>query len=195
MTRSNIPTDYILLPAYTNSELESCKFVIVHVPPSYKAELIARLALLQPLKIDQNLSGLSFWDGSAAYYIGYGEGNEPILDDNDEWVYVNLTEQELAELPVPENRLDTFELKLTPDWSTVYYAEKWKTILVSGDRTLRQLAEIKHVEVHGVFWLLDLLAGKSILTKAESRRFLLSLSSINKRLPANEIKERLRRWL
>jgi|GEM_PF-4160914 len=60
------------------------------------------------------MSGLLFWDGSAAYYTGYGKGNVPILEENDEWVYVNLTAQELEELPVPEHRLDTFELKLTP---------------------------------------------------------------------------------
>lgn len=114
MTRSNTPTDYILLPAYTDSEIETCKFVIVYVSPSYKAELTTRLALLQPLKADPYLSGLSFWDGSAAYYTGYGEGNESILGENDAWVYVNLTAQELEELPVPEHRLDTFELKLTP---------------------------------------------------------------------------------
>ncbi|RZK14666.1 MAG: hypothetical protein EOO43_16025 [Flavobacterium sp.] len=122
MKRSTTPTDYILLPAYTDSKLDTCKFVIVHVPPSYKAELTARLALLQPLKADPYLSGLSFWDGSAAYYAGYGEGNAPILKENDEWVYVNLTERELEELPVPENRLDTFELKLTPSGSAYFSA-------------------------------------------------------------------------
>jgi len=60
MTRSTTPTDYILLPAYTDSELETCKFVIVHVPSSYKMELTTRLALLQPLKADPYLS-CKFW--------------------------------------------------------------------------------------------------------------------------------------
>jgi len=111
--------------------------------------------------------------------------------DSGKFTLIRISKEELVEIQVAS--LEDKRLS-EQDWSTVYYAAKWKTILVSGDKTLRQLAELKRIEVHGIFWLLDLLAENSILANEVCFDFLTSLVAINKRLPANEIKERQKRW-
>jgi hypothetical protein len=91
---------------------------------------------------------------------------------------------ELAASNPRPSRVDLFALVL---------ARSRQGILLTGDSDLRRLAESLGVEVHGIFWILDQLAGSRI-TNAEAASALDQIVARGSRLPANEVRERLARW-
>jgi predicted nucleic acid-binding protein len=107
------------------------------------------------------------------------------------FVIIEITEDELMEiqlLSIENTRLSE------QDWSAVYYALQKETILLSGDKRLRELAKSKGLTVHGIFWLLDELVAIEILSPTQACAFLNQLILINKRLPANECDKRIKIW-
>ena len=65
-------------------------------------------------------------------------------------------------------------------------------ILLSGDKTLRQLAESNAVECHGVLWLLDKILDKNTATRRELHDGLVKISEHPRcRLPNSEVQKRL----
>ena len=68
-------------------------------------------------------------------------------------------------------------------------------ILLAGDASLRVLAEIEEVEVHGVFWVFDRLEQAGVLTQVELLKALTGVAEHPRcRLPKAEIKTRLERY-
>lgn len=124
MKRSAIPTDFILLEAYTNSEWDNCQFAIVQLTDEYKRILQNRLTYLTPLLHDTSLSGISFWDASAGFYKDAAEDTQPLglLRAEETQTYLTLDPGELERLPAPESRLDNFQLTITPDGTASFTA-------------------------------------------------------------------------
>ncbi len=91
---------------------------------------------------------------------------------------------ELAVRNPRPSRVDLFALVL---------ARRPEGILLTGDSGLRHLAESLGVEVHGIFWILDQVAGCRI-TNAEAASALDRIVARGSRLPASEVRERLARW-
>jgi predicted nucleic acid-binding protein len=67
-------------------------------------------------------------------------------------------------------------------------------LLLTGDRHLRQAAEQEGVQVHGTLWLLDEMVERSVVTPREAAEALIRLKEGRRRLPADEVDRRLRRW-
>jgi predicted nucleic acid-binding protein len=80
------------------------------------------------------------------------------------------------------------------DCSALFYSEKLDALLLTGDKALRNVAELLKINVRGIFWLLDQLVDNNIVTESEGCKFLKNLMKTNKRLPIEECNKRLRKW-
>ncbi len=66
--------------------------------------------------------------------------------------------------------------------------------LLTGDRSLRNLAGKHRVPVHGTLWILDEMVKQSVLTKGQAVHALRQILLQGGRLPAEECEKRLRTW-
>lgn len=80
------------------------------------------------------------------------------------------------------------------DCSVIFLAEKYKAILLSGDRAIRITAKTIGIEYHGILWALDQLIEQNIITSKTAKDKLIYLMSINNRLPQKECQKRIDRW-
>ena len=107
------------------------------------------------------------------------------------FVVIKISEKELAEIQL----LTMEDPRLSEqDWSAFYYAKQKNALLLTGDKRLRIFCESKGVIVCGIFWVLDQLVEENILTKSEACSFIKSLIENNKRLPAEECRQRTNLW-
>ena len=107
-----------------------------------------------------------------------------------------IAEQELSPAQIQEvldlaaryprpSRTDLFALVL---------ARSLGTILLTGDRQLRAAAAAEGVEVHGTLWLLDQMVTEGVIPTREAAVALEQMRAGDRRLPENEVAERLQRW-
>ena len=81
------------------------------------------------------------------------------------------------------------------DCAVWYYAHQYHYALLTGDGQLRRKAEASGVEVHGLLYLLDLMAKYRILPKHVLAEKLKEQMARNSRLPRGECLERISNWL
>lgn len=82
-----------------------------------------------------------------------------------------------------------------PDAFALALAKTENHILLAGDASLRKLAEIEEVEVHGVLWVIDALDGHKVLSGVELLQGLRLIAEHPRcRLPKGEIQQRLKRY-
>lgn len=82
-----------------------------------------------------------------------------------------------------------------PDAFALALAKTENHILLAGDASLRALAEIEEVEVHGVLWVMDAMEAHKALSSAELRQALTLIAEHPRcRLPKGEIQQRLKRY-
>lgn len=81
------------------------------------------------------------------------------------------------------------------DVSALYVALSRKGILLTGEKTLRQNAEKRGVEVHGILWVFDILIdrGKMLASIAADRLEHLTARRTS-RLPKDECSHRIKKW-
>lgn len=65
------------------------------------------------------------------------------------------------------------------DRPAVFYALQKGAILLSGDKSLRAVATAKQIIVHGIFWLMDQLVEREVLSKYRSM-------NLSKKIDINE---------
>jgi predicted nucleic acid-binding protein len=108
-----------------------------------------------------------------------------------QFTLIQISDEELAVI-LTEAKTDR---KLSEqDWSAYYYAQKLKSLLLTGDDHLRKKAEANGISVCGILWVLDELLARNIITTTEAFDYLKDLMQKNKRLPKNECEARLREW-
>lgn len=124
MKTTSQPTDHILIKAQTNSDWDECHYAIIHCTKEWKERLKQRLQYIQPFAEDYNFCSMNFYDTSVDFYRT-DEDEQPdifaILGDND-WAFVELENGEQETFLAPENRLDTYRLRLYRNGTAVYSA-------------------------------------------------------------------------
>lgn len=81
-----------------------------------------------------------------------------------------------------------------PDAFALALAKTENHILLAGDASLRALAEIEEVEVHGVLWVMDAIEAHRTLSPEKLLQALTLIAEHPRcRLPKGEIQQRLRR--
>ena len=82
-----------------------------------------------------------------------------------------------------------------PDSFALALAARKDWTLLTGDRTLRELANEEKVDCHGVLWLLDRMSEASVTSAAKMCAGLEAISAHPRcRLPKSEIRKRLDRY-
>lgn len=85
-------------------------------------------------------------------------------------------------------------LSLT-DCSVLFFAQKNECKLLTGDNKLKSVAEKAGIAVHGLLHVFDLLVEEhDILSPPEAVHCLNNLTSLNARLPGEELESRIRKW-
>lgn len=106
------PTPYIMVSAMTNSEWDSCDFILLRLSPEYINTLQARVMAVNKVKEENNFYNISFWDSpdgwyQACYLVGEDmDEEEREIDVPQDWSFVELEEKELEEIVSPEQRID-----------------------------------------------------------------------------------------
>ena len=80
------------------------------------------------------------------------------------------------------------------DCAVWYYAHQNCYTLLTGDGQLRRQAEASGVEVHGILYLLDLIADYGIIPKYKLADKLRDQMARNSRLPRGECLARITKW-
>ena len=66
--------------------------------------------------------------------------------------------------------------------------------LLTGDKALRYAAASEGVEVRGILWVLDELVGRGVIDGPRAARALKDIWQAGARLPAEQVRHRLRCW-
>lgn len=111
--------------------------------------------------------------------------------DSGKFEVISISENELLEI----QEVSMQDTRLSEqDWSAIYYAEKLSALLLSGDKVLKQVAQAKTIEVHGILWIFDELVRLKIISETEACGFMKTLVGQNRRLPLDECQKRMDRW-
>ena len=124
MQLSETPTDHILVRARTDSEWDSCDFAIISISEGWRKVQLERLEAITPFANDLSFFSLHFFDGAADFYQPGDDGLpdiDELLGDN-EWAFVELTQEEQDNLTPPESALDCYEMVLYKDGDAKYTA-------------------------------------------------------------------------
>lgn len=81
------------------------------------------------------------------------------------------------------------------DCSTLYLVDRiGESALLTGDGTLRKVAQERGYEVHGVLWIFDRLVEAELITPKAAASKLEGLLTGGSRLPLGECNARIRKW-
>jgi predicted nucleic acid-binding protein len=82
------------------------------------------------------------------------------------------------------------------DLFAMLLAEIQGTMLLTGDKNLRRIAEHEHhLQVHGTLWVLDQLIKRKLISPSEASSALRKMIQSGSRLPKPECEHRLRQWI
>ncbi len=104
---------------------------------------------------------------------------------------IKITAEELGEIMILSEENTSLSEQ---DWSAYYYAQKKSSLLLTGDKRLRTIAESKGIIVCGILWVFDRLVENAILSEEEACTNLKILKNINKRIPQTEYEKRIKNW-
>jgi predicted nucleic acid-binding protein len=92
--------------------------------------------------------------------------------------------------------LATLPARITiEDASAIFIAETRKAVLLTGDKVLRQCAENRKIDVHGLLWVFDMLVSRGAVLSGVAADRLEKLCERGAiRLPINECKVRIKKW-
>jgi hypothetical protein len=119
-------TDFVLIKASIDSGRDHCTFAIIYVSEQWKKILRGRAALLASFGNDSSFYSITFWDNQVDFFANTG-GNEnqlgdELLEEDETWSFIEITDEELGTFIKPENKLCAFQLKLTHNGGACFQA-------------------------------------------------------------------------
>lgn len=112
MKLSQQPTDYILVKATCQSEWDNCDFAIIYGGKAWLKWLQARLDAAQKVQDFNDFRSLKFFDDSIGFYVSDDDEVDALLEEWQEWAFVELEDGEEDGFTIPESRLDCYSLSL-----------------------------------------------------------------------------------
>ncbi|MDP2797320.1 MAG: hypothetical protein Q8N94_07405 [Methanoregula sp.] len=86
-------------------------------------------------------------------------------------------------------------IELSPNDLSVYIlARQHRSLLISGDGPLRELADSHKVEYHGTLWLLEEMIHRELLPPQEAARALRTMLANKRWLPRAESERLIKKW-
>jgi len=143
MTRSTIPTEYILIKAETNAQFACCDYAIIQITADWQNTMLQRTELAEKFKGIPYFSRVSFYDCP----LGFFENDEnvqinKILNSSmEDWAFIRLEENELERLTECDNQLNSFVLRINEYGYAFYsaYAEYTGEEYYTTDFNIRQM--------------------------------------------------------
>ena len=80
------------------------------------------------------------------------------------------------------------------DRTIFYYAEKFNSVVLSGDVKLRKYCEKINIDVRGIVWVFDQLNENKVLSAHVLASKMEELIQFNSRLPIEICQERIQKW-
>ena len=80
------------------------------------------------------------------------------------------------------------------DRTIFYYAEKFNSVVLSGDVKLRKYCEKINIDVRGIVWVFDQLNENKVLSAQVLASKMEELIQFNSRLPVEICQERIQKW-
>ena len=115
---------------------------------------------------------------------------QPFIDA-EKFSVIAVSEEDLTEI----NKLSIEDPRLSEqDWSAYYYAQQENSLLLTGDKRLKNYAQSKGIAAYGVLWVFDQLVENNCITKEAACAYLQRMMNNNKRLPTHECELRLAEW-
>ncbi|WDF45400.1 hypothetical protein PQ459_10875 [Chryseobacterium sp. KACC 21268] len=120
MKISNIPTDYLLIKAFNESEL--CDFAIINTTVEWKEIQKERLNSVKAFENDDSFKWLNYNDEAVDFYRysneGYLEIREWLCDDS--VLFIETNEEELRELKGIDFKLSSYQMQVFSNGNAVY---------------------------------------------------------------------------
>jgi predicted nucleic acid-binding protein len=80
------------------------------------------------------------------------------------------------------------------DSSCLWLCKNISALLLTGEKTLRSIAESNGIEVHGILWIFEELLSQQTLDHQTAIQKLKSLIMLNQRLPLDECRKCIKNW-
>lgn len=150
MTKSNVPTPYILVRATSNFDGDPCDFAIFDISQTILSELKGYVSAVN----NNELTRIRGYDSSTFFYNihGYYRTGAGCLEDelrqivgSAEWTFVNTSEEELEGFEIPESELDNEKIEV---WSSGSFRF---TAIADGTETRFETSEIRLSDIENFF--------------------------------------------
>ncbi|WP_256007498.1 hypothetical protein [Pedobacter deserti] len=122
MTRSEEPTDYLLIRAQSSSDFDPAQFAIVYLSEHYRQILRKRLMDATGLKDDVQLASINYWDDYAVFYTNSRKIGSFLLLVDEDWAFVNVADGDLKSLRKPHNIMLDGQLIVSKTGFAQYHA-------------------------------------------------------------------------
>lgn len=110
MKKSETPTNYILVPAYTSSEWDNANAALISLTPELRKRITKYAGIAQQFKNDIDFRYLKIHDCVEAYFVDDENdslNNMLVNKGNSDWVFVDIEGEEF-----PENLFSKPEAKV-----------------------------------------------------------------------------------
>ncbi|WP_106916666.1 hypothetical protein [Chryseobacterium aurantiacum] len=124
MKRSDMPTEYLLVKAKTNSEWDACDFAIINITGEWKQTQKKRLEVIKIIETDEDIKSLNYFDTHVEFFR-FSKVYYPVVE---EWlsernrVFIELEKEDLKELKQPKNSLCHYQMQISKDGNAIYKA-------------------------------------------------------------------------
>lgn len=106
-------SEYMLIRAYTDSEWDSCDFVILHITDEWKQIMRERLARATAFKDVQGFYYLIYSGSPAGFYKNSEAFDvDDLLSEEEDNCFVNLEETGFSSLPTPDSKLHLYKIAI-----------------------------------------------------------------------------------
>ncbi|MDR2233870.1 MAG: hypothetical protein LBE56_12230 [Tannerella sp.] len=131
MKKSDKPTEWILIKAYTESEWDSCDFAIIHLTDKW-LKLQGKRSDITRLTKAEGFVKLVYRDTNVDFYR-IDEDSDFDIDDflgTEEWAYIEMENNEPESFTKPEQKLVLFEI--------YFYSDGFARYIAIGENTLEE---------------------------------------------------------
>lgn len=115
MNISPTPTRHILIKAQTNAEYDTCSSAIILINDKWMEKQQIRSNAAMQFKEDNYFASLAFRNSMIEFLSDNNERVEELLKRisiaEQQWCYLEVTEEEIEDLEKPENRIEAYQIK------------------------------------------------------------------------------------
>lgn len=149
MKISNKLTNHILIKAFTDSEWDYCDFALICLSEKWIKAQSERLEIVKPFVNDFVFHSVVFYDDSVNFYR-INDNEKPEIEElliNKIWAFVELDDNEVNNLVLPNNDMIGYRLVIYRDATARYEAfgkhtnEDFWTDVFSLDEIVGQINE------------------------------------------------------